>query len=147
MNDSKKLAELLQIEPRYRCKKNIYNDTWRFKELVTVIDRHNLNNPDDLWCLDDFEAVYPCFEKPANFVKLLNLIIELGYRPNFDRCINKDFAVDIENIEGYHKKLETAFLKASINLFEFEKEESESGEDYKYMQNIKQQAQQVNWEY
>ena len=126
MNDNnKRLTELLGIEPKYKCSKDIYNNMWEFKELVDVIDRHNLNYPDDRWCLDDFEEVFPDFQEPENFVKLLRLELKE------DEIIGATFGC-IFNRYNFEECLISLLIK---RLPEHN------------LKNIKQQAQKVNWKY
>ena len=97
------------------------------------------------------------FEKPVNFVRLLNFITEFGYRletdyshPDFYKNATNRHTVYIEGTEGAGKTFEQAFINSALSFLSNEKEECfdeyalDNAEEH--WADIVRKAQQTKWE-
>ena len=133
--ESKKLAELLGIEPRYFIKERIGWSEISKNDYLTNKERYG----------NTIKEVLPDFEQPENFVKLLGLLINNSINVEFDFKHNKNHKniVYLSDSDSEGENLTDAvinYINESVEYYEFDGVEEK-------IQLLKTEAQQVKWKY
>lgn len=143
---NKELAELLGIEPK------AYTESMRTGHCqthtlfsLTYMDKNQLKP------FGDF--LYPDFEKPENFVKLLKLVLKVeGWCSNAVTFWD-DNTVDIADITFTQKdkSIEENFIEAILKAVQEHLDNCDEWEEAReaeiLLKSLKRQAQQTEWEY
>jgi len=136
-NKSKKLAELLEIKPKYCAKEDgIYS--FPFEDSYSYLDSkdENLLEGNEYFLDEEF---YPDFEKPENFVKLLKLLHSWNLQI-LENSVNIGSYINGNSCETLEKALIDSVLR-------FNDSPSRTYRGINVFDELKQQAQQINWSY